>query len=134
MDFIIEFKTLAIKVDTDKLYAIFLLKKNVQVDIIKTILEYLLIAMSETLREWKVAITSVKQEYESIEEWHNYRTGLETTYRRQEIPIDIGKAKDNFDKDGKPKCFNCNEYKHIVKDCKKPKKEKKNTRKYYKYK
>jgi len=58
-DFIIKFEALAMKVDTDELHAIFLLKKNVQQDIIKTILGYLPMAMSETLKEWKVAITSV---------------------------------------------------------------------------
>ena len=47
----IEFKTLAMKADTDKLHAIFLLKKNVQVDIIKTILGYPLITVPETLKE-----------------------------------------------------------------------------------
>ena len=41
-DFIIEFKSLAIKTDIDKLYPIFLLKKNIQTDIIKMILGYLL--------------------------------------------------------------------------------------------
>ena len=45
--------------------------------------------------------------------------------------MDIRKAKDNFDKNRKLKCFNYNEYEHMVKDCKKPKKEK-NTWKYYK--
>ena len=66
-DFIIEFKALAMKADTDELYAIFLLKKNVRHDIIKTILGYLPIAMSKTLKEWKVAIISVGQGYESME-------------------------------------------------------------------
>ena len=66
-DFIIKFKALAIKADTDELHAIFLLKKNVQHDIIKTILGYPPIAMPETLKEWKVAITSVEQGYESTE-------------------------------------------------------------------
>jgi len=56
-----EFDALAMKADTDELYIIFLLKKNVQHDIIKTILEYPLIAMLETLKEWKVAIISVGQ-------------------------------------------------------------------------
>ena len=37
VDFIIEFKVLAMKVDTDNLHTIFLLKKNVQHDIIKMI-------------------------------------------------------------------------------------------------
>jgi len=58
-DFIIEFEALAMKADTDELHAIFLLKKNVQHNIIKIILGYLPIAMSEILKEWKVAITSV---------------------------------------------------------------------------
>ena len=66
-DFIIEFEALAMKADTDELHAIFLLKKNVRHDIIKTILGYPPIAMSETLKEWKVAITSVGQGYESTE-------------------------------------------------------------------
>ena len=59
VDFMIEFEALATKVDTDELHAIFLLKKNVQQDIIKTILGYPPIAMPETLKEWKVAIISV---------------------------------------------------------------------------
>jgi len=66
-DFIIEFEVLAMKADTDELHAIFLLKKNAQHDVIKTILGYPPIAMPETLKEWKVAITSVGQGYESTE-------------------------------------------------------------------
>jgi len=66
-DFIIEFEALAMKADIDELHAIFLLKKNVRHDIIKTILGYPPIAMPETLKEWKVAITSVGQGYESTE-------------------------------------------------------------------
>ena len=76
----IEFKVLAMKVDTDDLYAIFLLKKNVQYDIIKTILGYLPIAMSEILKEWKAAIISVGQGYESMERRHNYKISIETIY------------------------------------------------------
>ena len=67
VDFIIEFKALAMKTDTDELYAIFLLKKNVRHNIIKMILGYPPIAMPKTLKEWKVAITSVRQGYESTE-------------------------------------------------------------------
>ena len=66
-DFIIEFEALAMKADTDELHAIFLLKKNARHDIIKTILGYPPIAMPETLKEWKVVITSVGQGYESTE-------------------------------------------------------------------
>jgi len=46
--------------------------------------------------------------------------------------MDIGKARKNFEKDGKSKCFNYNIYEHIAKDCRKPKK-KRDTRKCYKY-
>ena len=38
------------------------------------------------------------------------------TYGGQGLSMDIGKLKDNF-KDEKPKCFNCNIYGHIAKDC-----------------
>ncbi len=68
------------KADTDKLHAIFLLKKNVRHDIIKMILGYPPIAMPETLKEWKVAIILVRQEYESTEGCHDYKTGTGTTY------------------------------------------------------
>ena len=50
-DFMIEFDALAIKVDTDELHAIFLLKKNTRQDIIKMILGYPLIAMPESLKK-----------------------------------------------------------------------------------
>jgi len=68
------------KADTNELHAIFLLKKNIQQDIIKTILGYPPIAMPESLKEWKVAITLVKQEHESTEECHNYKISTGTTY------------------------------------------------------
>ena len=122
VDFIIEFKALAMKADIDELHAIFLLKKNVQHDIIKTILGYPPIAMPETLKEWKVAITSVGQEYESMEGWQDYKIGTGITYRGRGQPMDIGKSNDNF-KDGKPKCFNCNKYRHMAKECRAEKKE-----------
>ena len=88
-------------------------------------------AASDTLKEWKVAITSVGQGYESIESWHNYETSIKTTFGGQGAPIDIRKAQDNFDENGKLRCFNCNAYGHMVRECRKPKK-KKETRKCYK--
>ena len=60
VDFMIEFDTLVMKADTDELHVIFLLKKNIQQDIIKMILGYLPIAALELLKEWKIAITSVR--------------------------------------------------------------------------
>jgi len=121
-DFIIEFKALAMKADTDELHAIFLLKKNVRHNIIKTILGYPPIAMPKTLKEWKVAITSVGQGYESTEGWHDYKTSTGMIYGGQGQPMDIGKFNKNF-KDGKPKCFNCNKYSHMAKEYQSEKKE-----------
>ena len=80
MDFMIEFEALAMKVDTDDLHTIFLLKKNVRHNIVKTILNYPPIVISETLKEWKVAITLVGQGYESTEGCHDYKTGTGMTY------------------------------------------------------
>ena len=121
-DFIIKFKALAMKAETDELHAIFLLKKNIRQDIIKTILGYPPMAMPETLKEWKVAITSVGQGYESTEGHHNYKMSTGITYGEKGQPIDIGKSNDNF-KDKKSKCFNCNKYGHMAKECRLEKKE-----------
>jgi len=122
VDFIIEFEVLAMKADTDELHAIFLLKKNAQQDIIRTILGYPPIAMSKTLKEWKVAIISVGQGYKSMEGHHDYKTSTGTTYGGRRQPIDIGRSNDSF-KDRKPKYFNCNKYRHMAKDCQGKKKE-----------
>ena len=115
-DFMIEFEALAMKADTDELHAIFLLKKNIRYNIIKMILGYLPIAMPEILKKWKVSIILIEQEYKSTEEQHNYKTSIGTTYRGRGQPMDIRKSNNNF-KDGKPKCFNCNKYRHMAKEC-----------------
>jgi len=78
----IEFEALAMKADTNKLYVIFLLKKNVQSDIIKMILGYLSITALEILKKWKIVIILVGQEYKSMEGQHDYKTETGTIYRR----------------------------------------------------
>jgi len=57
---------------------------------------------------------------------------MEMIFGGQETLMDIGKSRDNFDKDKKPKCFNCNIYGHLAKECRRPKKDKE-MRKCYKY-
>ena len=47
----IEFKALSMKAETDDIHTIFLLKKNVRSNIIKTILGYLPIIALESLKE-----------------------------------------------------------------------------------
>ncbi len=99
----IEFEALAIKTKTNDMHAIFLLKKNVWTDIIKTILGYPPMAVSETLKKWKIVITSVEQRYEYTESWHDYKTGTRTIFREKEAFMNIGKSKDNFNKRWKTK-------------------------------
>ena len=53
-------------------------------------------------------------------------------YRGRKIYINIRKAKDNFDKDKRPKYFNWNMYEYIAKEYWRPKK-KWEIRKYNKY-
>jgi len=55
----IEFEALAMKAETNDMHAIFLLKKNIRSNIIKTILEYLPIVVPELLKE-KIAIILVR--------------------------------------------------------------------------
>ena len=47
---------------------------------------------------------------------HDYKTSTGMIYGGWGQPMDIGKSNDNF-KDGKPKCFNCNKYGHMAKEC-----------------
>ena len=130
-NFMIEFEVLAMKAEVNDIHTIFLLKKNVRSDIIKMILGYLPIKALESLNKWKVVIISVEQEYESIKGRLYYKIGLKITYRGRETSIDIRKFKDNYKRDGKPRCFNYNVNGYIAKDFPKLNKEKE-TRKYYK--
>ena len=86
--------------------------------------------MPKSLKEWKVAIILVRQEYESMEEHYNYKTSTRVTYGGWGQPMDIGRSNNNF-KNEKPKCFNYNKYGHMAKECQVKKKEWE-TRKYFK--
>ena len=78
-----------------------------------------------------MAITVVGQGYEFMESQHNYKTSTRTIFGGRGAPMDIGKSRNNFDENRKPRCFNCNLYGHLAKECRRPKKERK-TRKCYK--
>ena len=64
-----------------------------------------------------MAIILVGQKYKSIEGRQDYRTGSGITYRERGAPMDIEKSKDNYNKDRKLRCFNCNVYEHMAKNC-----------------
>ena len=55
--------------------------------------------------------------------------GKTKQYKERGQLMNIRKSNDNF-KDGKSKCFNCNKYGHVAKECWKNKE--KETRKYFK--
>jgi len=66
-----------------------------------------------------------------MESRHDYKTSTGTTFGGRGALMDIGKSQDSFDENRKPKCFNCNIYKHMAKECRKLKKDKE-MRKCYK--
>jgi len=77
-----------------------------------------------------VAITTVGQGYKSTESRHDYKTNTGITFGGKGALMNIGKSRNNFDKNGKPRYFNCNLYGHLAKECRRPKKERE-TRKCY---
>ena len=66
-----------------------------------------------------------------MESGHDYKTGTETVFGGWGALMDIGKAWDSFDKNRRPRCFNCNIYGHLAKECRKLRKNKE-IRKCYK--
>jgi len=78
----------------------------------------------KSLEQWKVAITAVGQGYEWTNIHYNYRTGSGITYGGMGKPMEIGRQQNNG-QGRKPKCYNCNKFRHMAKDCRQPKKEKK---------
>jgi len=63
VDFLIEFMALASKAQTDDQHTIFLLKKNVNREIIRAIVVYPPTQAPKSLEQWKVAIIVVGQGY-----------------------------------------------------------------------
>jgi len=115
-DFLIEFMALASKAQTNDQHAIFLLKKNVNREIIRAIMAYPPTQAPKSLEQWKVAITAVGQGYEWTNIHYDYRTGSRITYGGMGKPMEIGRQQNNG-QGRKPKCYNCNKFGHIAKDC-----------------
>ena len=86
------------KAETNDMHIIFLLKKNVRSDIIKTILGYPSIITSEIFKEWKVVMILVGQKCKSTKGKQDYRTGSKITYKERGVLINIGKFKDSYKK------------------------------------
>ena len=115
---------LASKAQIDNQHVIFLLKKNINREIIRAIIAYPLTQPPKSLKQWKVAITAVEQGYEWTNIYYDYRTGSGITYGGMGKPMEIEQQQNN--RQGcKAKCYNCNRFGHMAKDCQQPKKEKK---------
>jgi len=123
-NFLIEFMALVAKAQTDDQHAIFLLKKNVNREIIRAILAYPPKEAPQTLEQWKVAITAVGQGYEWTSIQYDYQTGLGITYGGMGKPMEIGRGKQL--KYSRGRCFNCNEEGHTARYC--PKEQNTNKR------
>jgi len=63
-DFLIKFMALVSKAQTDDQHVIFLLKKNVNREITRTIVAYSPTQVPKSLEQWKMAIIAVGQGYE----------------------------------------------------------------------
>jgi len=71
---------------------------------------------SKMLREWKITITLIRQGYEFTKSWQDYKIGTDMTYGGRSTPLNIGKARENFNKDRKLQCFNYNIYGYMAKE------------------
>jgi len=71
-----------------------------------------------------MAITAVGQGYKWTNIHYDCRTGSGITYGGMGKPMEIGQQQNNG-QGHKTKCYNCNKFRHIAKDCRQPRKGKK---------
>jgi hypothetical protein len=102
---------------TNDAHAIFLLKKNSRQDIIKTILGYPPDSIPDSLTDWIAVIRSIGLGYESNEMQKDIRTKSGITYRGSGLPMEIGKRKFLWNNKGEPKCYKCDSFGHMGKNC-----------------
>src|SRR5258708_6787287 len=120
-DFILKFEVMKKKSKTDDIHAMFLLKKHVRKDIIKTILGYPKSTIPTTYKQWCDNIVSVGLGYESTEIRGDQKTNTGITYGGSGQPMEIGRKNFEWNKDGSPKCHKCGIFGHIGRECTKQK-------------
>jgi hypothetical protein len=116
-DFMIKFGVLRDTAKVDETHAIFLLKRHVKHDIIKVIMGYPPVAIPTTLKEWIEAIQSVGKGQESTQIRQDLLTPTGVTYGGTGQPMELGRKKLVWSKDGTPQCYRCDQYGHIGKEC-----------------
>ena len=85
-------------------------------------------------KQWKEAVLTLGRNQEVFEGRMRSRhvaagngdrkTPRGVTHDGRGLPMEIDAQSPNWSNDGKPKCFNCNKYGHMGKDCRLPKKKK----------
>lgn len=116
-DFMIKFGALADLAKIDDAHIIFLLKRHVNHEIIKTIMGYPPNSIPTTLDEWGKAIISVGKGREANQNRYDLVTATGTTYGGSGAPMEIGGKRLEWSSDGKPKCLKCGRFGHIKKNC-----------------
>jgi hypothetical protein len=120
-NFIIQFGVLKEMSKVDNQHAIFLLKQHVKHDIIRIIMGYPPVAIPSDLKEWIKAILSVGKGQEATQTCHDILTPTGVIYGGKGQPMEIGRKRLEWSKDRTLKCYRCDQYSHIGKEClKKP--------------
>jgi hypothetical protein len=118
-DFILKFGVLREMAKIDDQHVIFLLKQHAKHDIIKIILGYPPIAIPSELDKWFEAIQCVGKGPEATQTRHDILTTTGVIYGGKGQPMEIGQTKSEWSKDKTPKCYKCNQFGHIGKECRK---------------
>jgi hypothetical protein len=75
------------------------------------------IAIPSELNEWIEAIQSVGKGQEATQTHHNILTPTGVIYGGKGEPMEIGQTRFEWSKDGTPKCYKCDQFGHIGREC-----------------
>jgi hypothetical protein len=75
------------------------------------------VAIPTDLKEWIDMILSVGKGQEATQTRHDILTPSGVIYGGKGQPMEIGQRRLEWSKDGTPKCYRCDQYSHIGKEC-----------------